>query len=275
MKNTSLLRLFFLAGLSCVAARSHAQWVKTNSFYGGYFTSFAVSGSKIFAGAYGDGLFVSSNNGTSWTKLNLADGAWINALALSPNAQGGTDIFVGANFGAVGEPNGVIRSTDNGQTWTEVTSGLTNLNVTALTVASDGSGGTNLFAATNGGGLFRSSNKGGSWVEADAGLGHPSITSLVVSGTTLFAGANYGGVFRSTNNGASWTLADSGMTNTYVTSLAVSADGADLFAGTDGGGVFRSSNNGAYWTAANSGLANAHVWALAVSGANVFAGTNG
>jgi photosystem II stability/assembly factor-like uncharacterized protein len=267
---TSLVLIFVCTSVS------PAQWVQTNSLCGGYFASFAVSGTKIFAGAYGDGIFLSTNNGSSWTKLRLADGTWINALAISPNGTGGINLFVGATWGAVGEPNGVILSTDNGQSWTEVTSGLTNLNVTALAVLATETGGTNLFAATNGGGLFQSTNNGTSWIEADAGLGHPYITALTVSGTNLFAGTNYGGgVYRSTDYGTSWTLADTGMTNHNVTALAHSGDGSVLFAGTDGGGVFLSTNNGTYWTPASSGLTNTHIRAIAVSGANLFAGTDG
>jgi photosystem II stability/assembly factor-like uncharacterized protein len=274
MKNYSIVLtslVYILVGTNT----AFSQWVQTNSFYGGYFTSFAVYNTTIFAGAYGDGLFFSTNNGASWTKTNLDDGTWINALAVSPNGTGNVNIFVGANGGAVGEKKGVILSTDNGRTWTEATTGLTNTNVTALAVLSNRTGGTDLFAATNGGGLFRSSDNGTSWTESDSGLGHPYIATLIVSGTNIFAGANYGGVFVSTNNGTNWSLVGSGLTNDHITALTVSEDGTSLFAGTDGGGVFLSTNNGAYWTSASSGLTNSHVRALVVSGKNIFAGTDG
>ena len=38
--------------------------------YGGHIKSFAVSGTNIFAGTVGGGVFLSTDNGTSWTQVN-------------------------------------------------------------------------------------------------------------------------------------------------------------------------------------------------------------
>ena len=129
-----------------------------------------------------------------------------------------------------------------------------------------------------GGGVFLSTNNGTSWTAVNTGLTNTFVSSLAVSGTNLFAGtgADFGGpggdgVFLSTNNGTSWTAVNTGLTNTVVLALAVS--GTNLFAGTDGG-VFLSTNNGTSWTAVNTGLTSTLMsGALAVSGTNLFAGT--
>ncbi len=265
--------LLLLLALS--AGETRAQWVQTGPFCGGYFKSIAVSDTKIFAGAYGDGLFCSTNGGSSWTKLGLDDGTWINAVIISSNGTRGLNLFVGANRGGVGEMHGIILSTDEGMTWTEVNSGMPeNSDVTALAVSPVPAGGSNLFAATNGAGLFVSTNNGSTWSEADNGLGHPYISSLIVSGSNIYAGCDYGGVFVSTDNGTTWASANSGLTNIYVTALAASADGTNIFAGTEGG-IFLSINNGASWTAVSNGLTNLHIRSIVVSGTNVFAGTDG
>ncbi len=49
--------------------QSQAQWVQTNGPCSGSVTSFAVSGTNLFAGIWG-GVFLSTNNGTSWTAVN-------------------------------------------------------------------------------------------------------------------------------------------------------------------------------------------------------------
>ena len=233
------------------------QWVQTSGPYCGLVSCLAVSGTNLFAGTGTDldapcdgGVFLSTNNGTSWTEVNSG---LTNSDVLSL-AVGGTNLFAGT-WG------GVFLSTNNGTSWTAVNSGLTNSFVLSLAVS-----GMNLFAGTSGG-VFLSTNNGTSWTAI--GLTNSYVYSLDVSGTNLFAGTS-GGVFLSTNNGTSWTAV--GLTNSFVSSLAVS--GMNLFAGTSGG-VFLSTNNGTSWTEVNSGLTNFDVSSLVVSGTNLFAGTWG
>ena len=123
------------------------SWVQTNGPYGGSVQCFAVSGRNLFAGTDGGGVFLSTNNGTSWTAPSavVPNPRYVVALAVS-----GTNLFAGTRFG------GVFLSTDNGRSWTAVNSGLTTLSIPALAVS-----GTNLFAGTSGGGVFRSINKAG------------------------------------------------------------------------------------------------------------------
>ena len=71
-------------------------------------TSLAVSGTNLFAGT-GGGVFLSTNNGTSWKQVNngLMD---TNILSL---AVSGTNLFAGT-YGS-----GVFLSTNNGASWTQ------------------------------------------------------------------------------------------------------------------------------------------------------------
>ena len=223
-KVRSILVLFLLSLMHGGVA--HAQWVQTNGPNGGMITSFAVSGRNLFAGTDG-GVFLSTNNGTSWTATGLTR-AWVSALAVSPNGAGGTNLFAGTYGG------GVFLSTNNGTNWSAVNTGLTFLHVHALAVSPNGAGGRNLFAGTEGG-VFLSTNNGTNWSAVNTGLTDTSVVyALAVSGRNLFVGTD-GGLFLSTNNGTSWTA--TGLTNRRVSALAVS--GRNLFAGTEGGGVWR------------------------------------
>jgi hypothetical protein len=229
MKTT---RTFFLIvfWVSTTITPLLAQWVQTNGrTYSGNILALAVSGTNLFAGTSSGGVFLSTNNGTSWTA---------------------------------------------------VSTGLTNGFIWSLAVS-----GTNLFAGTFGSGVFLSTNSGTSWTAVNNGLTSTSVSSLAVSGTNLFvgtgpnvrAGTGGGGVFLSTNNGTSWTAVSTGLTDPYVPTLAVS--GTNLFTGTFGGGIFLSTNNGTSWRAVNTGLTDPYVYALAVGpaeggtgGTNLFAG---
>ena len=83
----------------------HAQWIQTNGPYGGYIQCFAVSGTNLFAGTGGGGVFLSTNNGTSWTQTGYTN-PFVNALTVS-----GTNLFAGTGVG-------VFLSTNNGTSWT-------------------------------------------------------------------------------------------------------------------------------------------------------------
>jgi hypothetical protein len=87
----------------------------------------------------GGGVFLSTNNGTSWTAVNNGlTNTFVRALAVS-----GTNLFAGTVEGG-----GVFLSTNNGTSWTAT--GLTNRDVMAFAIS-----GTNLFAGTWGGGVWR------------------------------------------------------------------------------------------------------------------------
>jgi len=59
-----------LTALIAIAFTSNAQWQQTNGPTGGDIRSSAISGTNIFIGTPGDGVFLSTNNGTSWTAVN-------------------------------------------------------------------------------------------------------------------------------------------------------------------------------------------------------------
>jgi len=134
----------------------------------------------------------------------------------------------------------VFKSTNKGQSWTEMNKSLANTYVTSIAVSPNFISDSTVFAGTEGG-VFKSTNRGRSWMQVNKGLENTYVFSVAyASNTTLFAGTE-GGVFKSTNGGQSWMQVNNGLENKYVLSLSVSpaytTDGT-LFAGTNGGGVF-------------------------------------
>ncbi len=276
---------------------TNAQWQQTNGPYN--ISCLAVGGTNIFAGNTPGGVFLSTNNGVSWTPVNnglsntnvnslfvtgtnvfasTEDGVFLssnngtnwtastNGLPANPSitsfAVSGTKIFAGS------EGYGVFISTDTGGSWTAVNNGLTDTNVLALVIV-----GTNIFAGTANSSVFLSTNNGTSWTNTGSPRG---ISSFGVNGTNIFAvdGLAYDSVFLSTNNGVSWTEVNNGLPAYFgVSNFAMS--GTNIFAGSRGWGVFLSTNTGASWTAVNNGLTFGEVGTIAISGIDIFAGTNG
>jgi hypothetical protein len=235
---------------------------------------------SVFAAAW---IFIWSAHEikAQWVQTNGPIGG--KCLAVSPEGVNDSNIFAGTY-------NGVFRSTNNGDNWTQVNSGLPNSifgppSINTLTVSPNGAGGTNIYAG-GGGGVFLSTNNGTSWKTINDGLADVTDiavipasdgtgnTKIFVATATIFDLWNWdyygGGVFLSTNNGSTWTSINDGLTTKDVYALAVS--GKNLFAGTYHG-VFRSTNNGTSWTRAGSELEDIDVSTLVVNGTSLFAGT--
>jgi len=139
--------------------------------------SFAVSGTKIYAGLIG--VFQSTNNGANWTPLGLSNTVGLSLLVT------GNNIFVGTG-------GGVYLSTNKGTSWIQVNNGLNNsLDVRALAIS-----GNNIFAVTNGYGVYLSSNNGTNWTQVNNGQPPSWIYSLTANGIELFAGTHFQGAWK-------------------------------------------------------------------------------
>lgn len=168
--------------------------------------------------------------------------------------------------------SGIFRSFNNGQTWTEINFGLTNLFINAIEFDSSGV----IYAGTNGGGLFRSSNNGLSWAAVNNGLTNLYVKAIAFKGNThIFVGTKGGGVFRSTNSGVNWIESNTGIWFWDITALFVTQDG-DLIAGTNGGGIYRTSDNALTWRSSNGGINSKNITCFGISQlGELFCGTLG
>ncbi len=227
-----------------------SQWIKT-SLSNAYVWSFAAKDSEIFAGSGGGGIFLTTNNGTTWNKIDTG----LSNLGISSLLINGENIFAGTYGG------GVLLSINNGKSWS--TTALDSQYVWSLALSD-----SNIFAGTQKG-IYLSKNNGSSWNQINSGLTSLVVNSLITSGGNIFAGTT-GGVFLSTNGGTNWTAADSGLTNKYIWSLF--SYGSNIYAGTEAG-IFQSTNNGSKWI--KFGLDSLYTYSFASTDTMLFAGTTG
>lgn len=247
---------FMVTFLFTNLSRLNAQWVQVNNGITNlYVRSLAVKANNLFAGTNGNGVFLSTNNGATWTQAGLNNDQ-VQSLAFS----GGT-LFAGTNG------NGVFLSTDNGTHWTPANTGLTNQSITSIYPS-----GSYIYVGTYGGGIFCSSNNGTNWVQINTGLQTLNINTFATCGNYLFAGGT--GLYRSSDDGLTWNPVGP-FTNAWVHTLAVL--GSDIYAGTEGQYIYRSTDNGNTWTqiGQNNGLQSSIIQSLNVIGTSIFAGTNG
>ena len=308
MKTFFRILFFFLL----VTQICFGQWIQTNGPYGFEVTCFAVSGTNLFVGTSGDGVFHSSNNGTSWISVSSGlprkhvsalavcggklfagfdcTGVWVstnNGTSWAPTSltDSYNQYYTGcscSSFGPfvvsgstlfVGTCGGIWRSQDYGYSWYLLEFPYDLYLVQALAAS-----GANLYAGIwslnpySLCNLYKSPDYGGTWTELNRDWTDDYSMSLAVLGTNLFV-ATSSGVFRSTDDGESWTTTNTGLTDSNITTLTPSA--GDLYAGTQSAWVFRSTNEGTSWTAAASGKMSQKVSCIIELGGYLFAGTSG
>lgn len=134
----------------------------------------AARGSVLLAGSSNGGLFRSTNTGTNWTLVSGTGGlpsGNIGDLAADPSNNSRFYISV------LGASPQVLRSTDNGASWTSVTAGLSGLSSSTGNIRiAVGPTGAVFLAVVNSGqlaGVWRSSNQGTNWTAMDVPPIHP------------------------------------------------------------------------------------------------------
>ena len=101
------------------------------------------SDSTLFVGTSG-GLFRSTDGGGSWVRLRdgLRDGSSFYAVRMSPDFQSDRTVFVGT------DSEGVLRSTDAGESWEPVNQQLRTLGIASLALPSNYPETLQVFAGT-------------------------------------------------------------------------------------------------------------------------------
>jgi photosystem II stability/assembly factor-like uncharacterized protein len=240
------------------------------------FLIFAV-GSNLYC-SQNSSTYVSTNGGTNWslvTSLGFNTICELNNKVFGGNLGGayswalGSSVIVNSGLGGsskthvlfqdgaflyAGSDNGIYRTSNFGNTWTNVGLGLP-LNTIVNCIAKSGN---NLIVGTKGNGTYISSNNGNSWSQSINGLTingvyYSNVTAILEYNGRLFMGAkentlfsNFATVFRSDNNGASWIQSATGLDqNTNVSSF--SNFGNYIILGSKNVGVYLSTDNGNSW----------------------------
>jgi photosystem II stability/assembly factor-like uncharacterized protein len=184
-------------GVSTTVVSAMAKDASGNIYAGGY----AQGGTK-------NGLFKSTDNGSTWTNIGLV-GKTISCITVKPNGT----LFVGT-----AQTYGVMRSTDNGLNWYQKNTGLSFTNISDILIGNDGY----IYAGDLNNGVYRSVDDGDNWTQVNTGLGSTYVNCLIQrSGGAIFSGSSSSvqGVFTSTNSGGQWN--SFGLQDTSVSDFAI------------------------------------------------------
>src|SRR5690348_9891763 len=178
--------------------------------------------------SWGNGVYKSTDGGTSWTRMGLQETRHIGRIVIDPHNP---DIVYVAALGHLWGPNkerGLYKTTDGGKTWTNTK--FIDEHTGFVDVAMDPSNPRVLYAAAYqrqrtpwgfdgggpGSGLYKTTDAGRTWTKLTNGLpagdtGRIALAIYAKDPKIVYAeieNAN-GGVFRSANAGRSWTRVSS------------------------------------------------------------------
>jgi Sortilin, neurotensin receptor 3, len=224
----------------------------------------------------------STNEATSFTAIT----AWSLPNGVGYNHADVHGLFWVGNVLYSISDGGVYKSTDNGDNWTDITTGMgirqfyrianSQTNATVITggaqdngsvvrqastgnwadwLGADGMEGLvsptnhlNIWGTSQNGAIYRSTNGGNSY----SGLGQPSsgqwVTPLAIHPTneTIIYGG-WTGVYKSTNSGSSWTNLSSGVITVTLSDLAIAHSDPNYIYASTGNTLFVTTNDGATW----------------------------
>jgi photosystem II stability/assembly factor-like uncharacterized protein len=176
--------------------------------------------------SYGDGVYKSTDAGTTWRRMGLENSEHIQNIVIDPRNSNVVYVTAIGPLWSSGGDRGLYKTTDGGQTWKAVLTVSPDTGVTDMVM--DPKKPDVIYAAAyqrrrqvgqliGGGpesGLYKTTNSGQSWTKLTKGLPavdigriglginwkNPSVVYALVT-----AQNNQGGFFRSEDAGASWT----------------------------------------------------------------------
>jgi photosystem II stability/assembly factor-like uncharacterized protein len=249
-----------------------------------------ASGSRIYVGGQGTGVWVSTDGGQNWS--NMSNGLpingsykWVHTIVASPvtplvawasvladgvyvTLDGGENWTKAeglplTTYRIAGHPtdantvtavtvSGIYKSTDGGLNWAESNDGIIGQTVSAAYAAVDG---TTIYTVTREGGIFKTDEGGENWssVGGDVGSeGMVHVSADPVTGSVIASG--WEGAYRSTDSGLIWTPVV-GVKSVEVAAFTQSgAEPGVQYLSNDKAGVFITTDNGETWSLQRDGL---------------------
>jgi hypothetical protein len=184
---------------------------------------------------YGEGVFVSSDLGNSWTQLGASQFSHASIASLAVDVtQTPRTIYAAVTYGSSANradaswvagdfsQNGLWRSPDGGESWISYPAGtfgacpyFTSDPCPAESVAIDPASPASVLVSILGVGVFLSTNSGFSWTQAvlpnlSGAVGRASVASANGAAYAIVGaadGVEFAGFYQSANDGISWTAA--------------------------------------------------------------------
>jgi photosystem II stability/assembly factor-like uncharacterized protein len=218
------------------------NWINNGSF------SYLLSNERngLLYGVWGSSLICSSDHGNLWFSVSpiVGTNSICNSIYVADNG------YIYITF----LNNGVLRSTNSGNSFQNITEGL-GTNETNCVSGIDGGD----ILVSNPYGIFSSSNYGDSWQVSLCDSGRNFLSLVKSPQGFLYSTSRYGGIYLTSDGGASWHDVSLGLPKQAADQIVTHPSGW-LFASFPTFGVWGSSDNGVSWVKRDYGLVQSSLY---------------
>jgi photosystem II stability/assembly factor-like uncharacterized protein len=226
------------------------NWAPMPTLPATYVSALAWSpdGSAVFAGTQAQGVFVSLDDGLSWSNTG-PEGAGVLSLALAAHGT----IYAGTS----GE--GILLSDDGGVHWRPANEATKGSFVPILQATSSGT----VWALADGL-VYFSADAGQTWrEEGPRGFEARSLAVDRLAGETIYVAGRDQGIAISQDGGETWEIPETDLPRTDFICVGVDpADPRTAYLGTRGSGLFKTTDGGRIWVPSSEGVGKRVVTAL-------------
>jgi photosystem II stability/assembly factor-like uncharacterized protein len=238
-----------------------------------------------------DGLYKSTDNGLTWVNQGPDIGPYLETeiLDITISATNPNTIFIsGHNFGVNGFDSVIYKSTNGGNTWTNVYTGISGDKIRYIHIDPNSSD-TIIYAAlqkpSGNSGFLKSTDGGNTWSVINFGIASTAKWSSCIVTAPDNSNTLYGAVggstgiprtiYRSTDGGNLWFnlfLPASSNQFSKITDIVIDPVNTDLiYVSTTQDGMYMSNDGGTTWALANNGLTETNITDLS----NIYVDANG
>ncbi len=219
-----------------------------------------------YAGSVGGGIWKTTDGGATWVNKtpdlpNLATTVIVMAKSNHDVMYAGTgEGFF--NLDAV-EGDGIFKSTDRGETWTQLASTVNNSDFNIINrIVVDPNDENTVVAATNNG-IYKTTDGGSSWTKVYASGRIQDLVENPSNFNTLYATRNSVGVLKSTDGGDTWFNSSNGISGVNRLEIDIApTDTNRLYISAEGNPskLFMSTDAGANWILVEDASTNNYDW---------------
>ena len=237
-----------------------ASWTEVTSLSGKNVYDIDFTSAGVAYIGTSESVWKSTNDGATWTQLNLNIGLNDVVHCVTVDPANNNVIYVGVDSAIGNQDKNVLRSTDGGTTWTDITPNMSpmsckgialDLNDTSIIMA--------VFEGNFGGGAAWLYTPGSGWQDVTFSLPTNPMNDVIHDGSRfiLCGGQAFGsqnvGVFTYAFGGGWIALSDASWPSLVVNDIEVDPANPDTIYAATRAGVFKSVNGGEDWSFGLSG----------------------